>query len=52
MELSSQDWEVINRLRMEGCALVVFLPHELLEADPGYVEDRMTEAGWQAIEPT
>ena len=51
MELSEQDWEVILRLRREGCAVVVFLPSEMSAstAAPDAVEDSMTDAGWRVI---
>ena len=50
MEISEQEWEVIRRLRQEGCAVVIFLPEEIRDASSEDVEDRMTEAGWQVIE--
>ena len=50
MELSFSDWEVVETLRRNGCAVVVFLPDELRNASSGDVEDRMTSCGWDAID--
>lgn len=40
----------ISELRAQGCAITVFLPGELRDADADHVEDAMVSAGWNAIE--
>lgn len=42
--------KLVNTLRDEGFAVVVFTAEELRGADPDLVEDLMVERGWNAIE--
>jgi hypothetical protein len=48
-ELTDQDKECLRQLRKNGCAVTVFLPHEIGDADPDDVEERMCIAGWDEI---
>ena len=48
-KLNDDQWELLRTLRAAGCAVSVFLPHEIGEADPGDVEERMCVAGWNEI---
>ena len=48
-ELTDQDKECLRQLRRNGCAVTVFLPHEIGEANPEDVEERMCKAGWDEI---
>lgn len=48
-ELTDQDKECLRQLRKNGCAVTVFLPHEVGDADPEDVEERMCVAGWDEI---
>lgn len=49
-ELTPEDAAVLRRLRLAGCAVCVFLPHELGDIDVEQVEDAMCEAGWRQID--
>ena len=49
-QLSQHHIEVLRDLRNNGCAVCVFLPHEMDEIDTQQVEDAMCEAGWRQIE--
>ena len=49
IELTDNDQEVLRQLRKNGCAVTVFLPHEIGDADPDNVEERMCVAGWDEI---
>jgi hypothetical protein len=42
--------QLIAELREMGCAVAVFTASELADVDADSVEDRMTEAGWDAID--
>ncbi len=45
--------EVIKHVRAleeMGCAVVVFTPEELLDADPDKVQDRLIELGHEVIQ--
>ena len=45
--------EVIKHVRAleeMGCAVVVFTPEELLDADPDKVQDRLIELGHEVID--
>ena len=48
-ELTEQDKECLRQLRENGCAVTVFLPHEIGDANPEDVEERMCIAGWDEI---
>jgi hypothetical protein len=48
-ELTPEDVNYLRGLRAAGCAVCVFLPHEVEEADPEAIEDAMAEAGWNQI---
>ena len=48
-ELTEQDKECLRQLRKNGCAVTVFLPHEIGDANPDDVEERMCIAGWDEI---
>ena len=49
IELTDQDKEVLRQLRKNGCAVCVFLPHEIKAAEPDDVEEAMCVGGWNAI---
>jgi hypothetical protein len=49
-ELTPEDAEVLRGLRKVGCAVCVFLPHEMGDIDTEQVEDAMCEAGWRQID--
>lgn len=42
--------DMLKELRNRGCAVVCFVPDELLGADPDHVEDRLVELGWEVID--
>ena len=42
--------ELGRELEAMGCAVVVFTPEELRGADPGHVQDRLVELGWDVID--
>lgn len=48
-DLTEQDKECLRQLRKNGCAVTVFLPHEVGEADIDEIEERMCISGWDAI---
>lgn len=48
-DLTPEDIAVLRGLRKVGCAVCVFLPHEMENSDPDQVEDAMCEGGWQQI---
>ena len=48
-KLNNDQWELLRTLRAAGCAVTVFLPHEINEANPRDVEDEMRAAGWNEI---
>ncbi len=48
-ELTPEDITFLRGLRKAGCAVCVFLPHEIESSDPDSVEDAMAEAGWNQI---
>lgn len=48
-ELTTEDIAALRRLRDKGCAVCVFLPHEMPHTDPSDVEDAMCEGGWRQI---
>jgi hypothetical protein len=50
IEFTERDEEYLAELRARGCAVTVFLPHELGAVDPEVVEERMCMAGWYAID--
>jgi hypothetical protein len=47
---SKSQQKAINELREAGFALVVWYPHELQNTDPGTMEDRSIEFGWDIIQ--
>jgi hypothetical protein len=48
-QLTPEDITYLRGLRAVGCAVCVFLPHEVAEADSDDIEDAMAEAGWNQI---
>jgi hypothetical protein len=48
-ELTPEDTKVLRKLRDAGCAVTVFLPHEIGEGCTDDVEEAMCVAGWSAI---
>jgi hypothetical protein len=48
-ELTPEDIAVLQGLRKVGCAVCVFLPHEMPHSDQDDVEDAMAEGGWRQI---
>ena len=47
--MTPEQQEVLNALRHEGYAVIVWTPKELGEASPRRVEDRSIELGWDVI---
>ncbi len=47
-EMNAQD--MIDALRKQGYVVVAFHPDYLRDANPSYVEDRLTELGWDVID--
>ena len=43
-------YDLLRELRSRDCAVVCFVPDELLGADPERVEDRLIELGWDVID--
>jgi len=48
-QLTPEDVAFLRGLRAVGCAVCVFLPHEVEGTDPEAIEDAMAEAGWNQI---
>lgn len=48
--MTTQERDCILELRNRGYAVIVWTPDELRAADPGDVEDRSIELGWDVIE--
>jgi hypothetical protein len=48
-QLTPEDAAFLRGLRAAGCAVCVFLPHEVEGTDPEAIEDAMAEAGWNQI---
>ena len=48
--MTKQQRDCILELRDSGYAVIVWTPDELRTADPGAVEDRSIELGWDVIE--
>ena len=49
LDLTPEDCDFLQRLRDAGCAVTVFLPHEIGEGCTDHVEEAMCVAGWSAI---
>jgi hypothetical protein len=49
-ELTYEDVQCLRRLTAAGCAVCVFLPQEMVFADPERVNDAMAEAGHRQID--
>ena len=47
--MDERQQQVIDELRGEGYAVVIFNPEELAEVNKGKVEDRLVELGWDVI---
>jgi len=48
-ELSPKQIAMLRELRDQGCAVCVFLPHEMPDSSQENVEDMMCQAGWRQI---
>lgn len=48
--MNEEQLKVIRELRQEGYAIIIWTPEELEDADPGKVEDRSKEFGWEIID--
>ena len=48
--LSESEAALIEALRRRGYAVTVFTPHELRDADPDSVQERMVQVGWDIID--
>ena len=46
--LTEHQWDTVRELRAAGFAVCIFNPDEIGDADPGVVEERMCQAGWDA----
>jgi hypothetical protein len=49
LELTLEDALCLGRMRDAGCAVTVFLPHEIGEGSADDVEEAMCVAGWAAV---
>ena len=47
--MTEQQQKAVSDLRSEGHAVIVWTPAELQGADPGRIEDRSVELGWDVI---
>jgi hypothetical protein len=47
--LSTAEEDILSSLRDRGCAVCVFQPHEIGDADLEKIEERMCVAGWDEI---
>lgn len=50
MQITNEDWAVINKFRAAGHAVVIFNPEELRGAPADDVEERLVELGWDVID--
>ena len=50
LEMTPEETTIIESLRDQGYAVVLFNPEELAGAPAHKVENRMCEAGWDAID--
>ena len=48
-QLTPEDIAVLRGLRKVGCAVCVFLPHEMENSTPDDVDDALCEGGWRQI---
>jgi hypothetical protein len=48
-QLTTEDIAALRRLRAAGCAVCVFMPHEMENSDPDQVEEDMCKSGWDRI---
>jgi len=48
-ELTTEQIAFLRGLRDQGCAVCVFLPHEMPNSSQEDVEDMMCQAGWRQI---
>ena len=48
-KLNDQQWELLSTLRAAGCAVTVFLPHEMGDTAAEDIEESMCSAGWNEI---
>jgi hypothetical protein len=48
--MNKEQREIIEQLRHEGYAVIVWSPEELEGASRRHVEDRSVELGWEVIE--
>ena len=46
----SKVFELCVKMQRLGYAVVIFTPEELRGADPGHVQDRLVELGWDVID--
>jgi hypothetical protein len=46
----SKVFELCNKMRHLGYAVICFTPEELRGANPDHVEDRLVELGWDVID--
>lgn len=47
--MTQEQIKVIDELKTQGYAIVLFNPEELEGAEPDRVEDRLIEIGWDVI---
>ena len=47
--MTKEQIEVINQLRHEGYAIIIWTPEECKEANPRKVEDESISYGWEII---
>ena len=48
--MNQSERETIASLRHQGYAVIIWTPEELDGVDPGHVEDRAIEVGWEVID--
>jgi len=49
-DLTTEEVEMLRRLRDRGFAIVVFTPDELKSAPSDKIEDGLVQAGWDMID--
>jgi len=48
--LTKEQLETLRQIRDDGYAVIVWTPEELAGVNPGAVEDRSIEVGWDIID--
>lgn len=48
--MTTEEQQIVDSLRDQGYAVVIFTPDELDGASPDKVEDNLVSSGWEAID--